>query len=69
MGFLIAIKILGTIHRKRYRASGGKPGKTFFCSPILRLTTAGRKTGRPWTWPLTYLPEGDRLIVIAYNGG
>jgi len=45
MGFRIAMKILGTIHRKRYRASGGKLGKTFSCSPILRLTTTGRKTG------------------------
>ncbi len=68
-GFRIAMKILGTIHRTLYHASGGKLGKTFFGSPILLLTTTGRKTGRPWTWPLTYLPDGDRLVVIASNGG
>ncbi len=68
-GFHIAMKILGTLHRLLYRASGGKLGKTFFGSPILLLTTIGRKTGRPRTWPLTYLAEGEHLIVIASNGG
>ena len=68
-GFHIAMKILGTLHRGLYRATGGKLGKTFFGSPILLLTTTGRRTGRPRTWPLTYLPEGERLIVIASNGG
>jgi deazaflavin-dependent oxidoreductase (nitroreductase family) len=68
-GFRITMKILGTIHRALYRASGGKWGQTFFGSPILLLTTTGRKTGRSRTWPLTYLPDGDRLIVIASNGG
>jgi deazaflavin-dependent oxidoreductase (nitroreductase family) len=63
------MKVLGTIHRGLYRHTGGKLGRTFFGSPILLLTTTGRKTGRPRTWPLTYLPEGDRLIVIASNGG
>ena len=68
-GFHIAMKILGTLHRGLYRASGGKLGKTFFGTPVLLLTTTGRRTGRPRTWPLTYLSEGENLIVIASNGG
>jgi hypothetical protein len=44
-GFRIAMKVLGTLHRWLYRASGGKLGKTFFGSPVLLLTTTGRKTG------------------------
>jgi deazaflavin-dependent oxidoreductase (nitroreductase family) len=68
-GFRIIMKVLGTIHRGVYRETGGKLGRTFFGSPILLLTTTGRKTGRHRTWPLTYLPEDDRLIVIASNGG
>jgi F420H(2)-dependent quinone reductase len=68
-GFHIAMKIIGTLHRELYRASRGKLGKTFFGSPMLLLTTIGRRTGRPRTWPLTYLPERERLIVIASNGG
>jgi F420H(2)-dependent quinone reductase len=68
-GFRITMKILGTLHRWLYRGSSGKWGRTSFGSPILLLTTTGRRTGRPRTWPLTYLPEGERLIVIASNGG
>jgi deazaflavin-dependent oxidoreductase (nitroreductase family) len=68
-GFRIVIKAIGTIHRWLYRVSGGKLGKSFFGSPILLLTTTGRRTRQPRTWPLTYLQEGDRLIVIASNGG
>ena len=68
-GFRVVIKAIGTLHRWMYRVSGGKLGKSFFGSPILLLTTTGRRTRRPRTWPLTYLPDGDRLIVIASNGG
>ena len=69
IGFRITIKIIGTVHRWRYRMSRSKWGQTFFGSPILLLTTTGRRTGQPRTWPLTYLPEGERLIVVASNGG
>ena len=69
MGFRITIKIIGAIHRWLYRMSSGKWGQTFFGSPILLLTTTGRRTGQSRTWPLTYLPEGERLIVVASNGG
>ena len=69
-GFHIAMKVLGTLHRWLYRASGGKLGKTFFGSPILLLTTIGRKTGRSRTWPLTYLHDkGGRFVVSAAYGG
>ncbi len=69
-GFRLAMKVLGTLHRWLYRASGGKLGKTFFGSPILLLTTTGRKTGRSRTWPLTYLQgEGGCFIVAAAYGG
>jgi F420H(2)-dependent quinone reductase len=69
-GFHTAMKVLGTLHRWLYRASGGKLGKTFFGSPILLLTTIGRKTGRSRTWPLTYLhDEGGRFVVSAAYGG
>jgi deazaflavin-dependent oxidoreductase (nitroreductase family) len=68
-GFRIVMKVLGTLHRWSYRVSGGKVGRSFFGSPILLLTTIGRRTGQPRTWPLTYLLEGDRLIILASNGG
>jgi deazaflavin-dependent oxidoreductase (nitroreductase family) len=37
--------------------------------PLLLLTTTGRRTGQPRTTPMMYVPEGDRLLVIASNAG
>lgn len=36
---------------------------------MILLTTTGRKTGKPRTWPLTGLREGDGWVVAASNGG
>jgi deazaflavin-dependent oxidoreductase (nitroreductase family) len=33
------------------------------------LTTTGRTSGAERTTPLTVVPDGDRLILIASNGG
>jgi deazaflavin-dependent oxidoreductase (nitroreductase family) len=52
-----------------YRRSGGKLGGKLFGAPVLLLTTTGRRSGRPWTVPLLYQTDGDRLVIIASNGG
>ncbi|WP_158607962.1 nitroreductase family deazaflavin-dependent oxidoreductase [Nocardia panacis] len=36
---------------------------------LLLLTHTGRKTGRRYTTPLLYLPDGKRLIIIGSNYG
>ena len=38
-------------------------------SPVLLLTTIGRKSGLPRTTPLMYLADGARIILVASNGG
>src|SRR6478609_6169945 len=58
------------LHRFAYRVSGGwllptSGGKM----PVLLLTTTGRKTGQPRTWPLNYLRDGDDLVLVASNTG
>ena len=37
--------------------------------PLLLLTTTGAKSGQPYTTPMMYIPDGDRLLVIASNIG
>jgi deazaflavin-dependent oxidoreductase (nitroreductase family) len=37
--------------------------------PMLLLVTIGARSGRQRPTPLLYLPDGDRIIVIASNGG
>jgi deazaflavin-dependent oxidoreductase (nitroreductase family) len=40
-----------------------------FGVPLLLLTTTGRRSGRPWTVPLMYQPDGDGWVLVASNGG
>ena len=37
--------------------------------PVLLLTTTGRKTGRKRTTPVLYVRDGNRLVIVASNGG
>lgn len=49
---------------EEYRANKGAGGR-----PLLLLTTTGARTGEPRTTPMMYVPDGDRLLVIASNAG
>ncbi len=64
-----AQRIFTAIHTFFYRLSGGRIAGHFGKSPVLLLTTTGRKTGKQRTTPLFYLKEGDQLILVASYGG
>src|SRR5262245_28376012 len=50
---------------EEFRAAGGAlEGRQ-----LLLLTTTGARSGRPHTAPMMYVPDGDRLLVIASNAG
>jgi F420H(2)-dependent quinone reductase len=65
----LVFRLMGAIHRPVYRLTGGKVGGKIGASPVLLLTTTGRKTGKPRTQPLLYAPAGDGYAVIASKGG
>jgi deazaflavin-dependent oxidoreductase (nitroreductase family) len=52
-------------------AAGGRAHLTyrFERTPLLLLGTTGARTGQPRTTPLAYHDAGDRLYVIASDGG
>ncbi|MFE4605936.1 nitroreductase family deazaflavin-dependent oxidoreductase [Kitasatospora indigofera] len=52
-----------------FRSAGGVVGGDFEGVPLLLLTTTGARSGQPRTMPMTYLRDGDRLVVFAANGG
>jgi deazaflavin-dependent oxidoreductase (nitroreductase family) len=56
-------------HIAAYRASGGRLGGRLMRMPVLLLTTTGRKSGLKRTTPLTYLAEGDDIVLVASKGG
>lgn len=65
----LIIKWMSRANTWMYRLSKGKWGGTFQKNPVALLTTTGRKTGQPRVSPLLYLREGDRVILVASQGG
>ena len=64
------IKRMSRIQALVYKRTDGKVGGKFLKgAPVALLTTTGRKTGEPRVSPLLYLREGDRVILVASQGG
>ena len=58
-----------SLHVFFYKLSGGWIGGRIHKANVLLLTTTGWKTGKKRTRPLLYLRDGNRLVIIAANGG
>src|ERR1700694_5331988 len=54
---------------EEFRANRGKSGGPFEGRPLLLLTTTGARSGQRRTTPMMYVPDGQRLLVIASNAG
>ncbi|MEV5831253.1 nitroreductase family deazaflavin-dependent oxidoreductase [Spirillospora sp. NPDC052242] len=70
------MKVASRLHVETYRLTNGRVGGTWRVGsalrrgvPICLLTTRGRKTGRPRTLPLLYMRDGDRVVIVASQGG
>ncbi|WP_059018039.1 nitroreductase family deazaflavin-dependent oxidoreductase [Mycobacterium sp. M26] len=64
------VRLLVPLDRRVLRATRGK--YTLFgptSLPELLLTTTGRKSGQPRLAALSYLRDGDRLLVLGSNFG
>ena len=63
------VRLAGRLHVRLYRLTGGRFVGRVARSPILLLTTTGRRSGEPRTAPLLYLRDGERLAIVASFGG
>jgi deazaflavin-dependent oxidoreductase (nitroreductase family) len=64
------IRVLSRLNTWAYRLTNGRIGGTYLHGvPVLLLTVVGRKTGRQLTVPLTYLQDGERMIIAASRAG
>ncbi|HLL80866.1 MAG TPA: nitroreductase family deazaflavin-dependent oxidoreductase [Ktedonobacteraceae bacterium] len=54
---------------EEFRANRHKTDGPFKGRPLLLLTTTGAKSGERRTTPMMYVPDGERLLVIASNAG
>ena len=62
--------LFGEEHVRRYIETDGEEGYTWReGSPILLLTTTGRKSGEERTMPLIFGEDGDSQVLVASRGG
>jgi F420H(2)-dependent quinone reductase len=64
-----AQNLITAVHVFIYRATNGALGGRVLNSPVLLLTTRGRRSGKDRTVPLLYLADGDDVVLVASNGG
>jgi deazaflavin-dependent oxidoreductase (nitroreductase family) len=62
-------RVATALHRELYRRSDGKVAGKMFKSPLMLLTTTGRRSGQPRVTPLMCVRDGDRFLAIASFGG
>ncbi|MCT2122363.1 nitroreductase family deazaflavin-dependent oxidoreductase [Dietzia cinnamea] len=70
------IKVMSRANTWLYQRTGGRIGGTWRVGsaqrapvPVCLLTTTGRKSGEPRTVPLLHIPDGDRVLLVASQGG
>ena len=56
-------------HAALFRLTGGRIGGRTMGAPVLLLHHTGAKSGKRRISPLLYLPDGDRMLVVASKGG
>jgi len=70
------IKLMSRTNTWLYRRTGGRVGGTWRVGsafrrpvPLALLTHTGRTSGRPYTTPLLFLRDGDRVLLVASQAG
>lgn len=69
LGTWIILVIFTPIDRALLRLSRGRLSTVALAMPSLTLISTGARSGLPRETPLVYLPDGDRIVLIASNGG
>ena len=69
--WILAItKLIGRVHSRVYKLSGGRVGGVFMKTlPVALLTTRGRKSGKMRTVPLGYIRDGNSVVVVGSKVG
>ncbi len=54
---------------EEFRANAGKVGGYFEGAPMILIHHIGARSGTERVNPLTYLPDGDDMVIAATKGG
>jgi deazaflavin-dependent oxidoreductase (nitroreductase family) len=64
------LKTMNLVHKSILTVTGGKKGWNAGNMPVLKLTTTGRKTGKPREVMLTSpIQVGNTFVIVASRGG
>lgn len=70
------IRVMSGVNTWVYQRTGGRVGGNWRVGsaltapvPVCLVTTTGRKSGQPRTVPLLHIPDGDRVLLVASQGG
>ncbi len=63
------IKFFTSANAFLFRLTGGRLGNRMGGQSVLLLHTVGRKSGKPYTTPLSYYRDGSAYLVVASNWG
>ena len=63
------IKFFTSANAFLFRMTGGRLGNRMGGQSVLLLHTVGRKSGKPYTTPLSYYRDGNAYLVVASNWG
>lgn len=63
------LRAVGKLNVPLYRLSRGRLFGRAGGSPVLLLSTVGRRSGRRRTAPVLYMPHRDSYVVIGSNAG
>jgi len=56
-------------HTAIFRLTGGRIGGRVVGGPVLLLHHVGARSGKHRISPLLYLPDGERMVIVASKGG
>jgi deazaflavin-dependent oxidoreductase (nitroreductase family) len=66
----VVIRAMSALNVWVYRLTGGRVGGKFIGgAPVCLLTHVGRKSGKRRIAPLLYLEDGERVVIVASQGG
>jgi len=54
---------------EEFRANDGVVGGDYDGKPLVLITTKGAKTGKDRVSPVSYITDGDRVVIAATNAG
>jgi len=67
--FTMSRKLVTRVNLWLLWVSRGRLGNSFLGRPIILLTTIGHKSGTPRTTPVYFMRDGQRIVLVASNGG